>query len=147
VCVRHNNDCQAVCVPRVADPKKKTVCSKGCNRMLRVSKAKPSDGFDIVVCQVDHRIVCEPWRKGSKQSASPCKTEKWVKPVARYIDFDADVWNVGATCIANHAHKEKHMNCPELTAATTKKLQKSRKATEADSAACGPLAKALAEYY
>jgi len=114
VCVRHNNDCTAVCVPQKPDPTKKRVCSKGCNRMLKVSKAKPKPGastdaglFDIVVCQVDHRIVCDPWSThGSKmkKKESPCRTTKWVKPVARCVDFDAGVWNAGPTCMANAAN-------------------------------------------
>jgi hypothetical protein len=57
--VRHNDDCTAVCAPREADPNKRRVCSKGCNRKLKVSKLKPKKGatthadlFDIIVCQV-----------------------------------------------------------------------------------------------
>ena len=112
--MRHNDDCTAVCVPRKPDPTQRQVCSKGCNRMLKVPKATVKPGaitdkelFDIVVCQVNHRIVCEAWKLGGmkkgKQS-SPCKTTKWVKPVAKCIGFDAKVWNEGATCIANAAH-------------------------------------------
>jgi len=114
VCVRHNDDCTAVCVPRKPDPTQRQVCSKGCNRMLKVPKATVKPGaitdkelFDIVVCQVDHRIVCEAWKLGGmkkRKQSSPCKTTKWVKPVAKCIGFDAKVWNEGATCIANAAH-------------------------------------------
>merc|ERR1712072_1250007 len=113
VCIRHNDDCTAVCVPRKPDPKQPQVCSKGCNRMLKVPKAKPkgkgitdADLFDIVVCQVDHQIKCDAWStsSGSKKAKSKCKPKKWVKAVARCLDFDATVWNAGPTCIANHAH-------------------------------------------
>ena len=89
--------------------------------MLKVPKAKPKGGgatdadlFDIVVCQVDHQIQCDPWSKGEgKNSTSKCKTRKEVKPVARCIDFDSTVWNAGATCIANHAHQDKHPQCSD----------------------------------
>jgi len=113
VCVRHNDDCTAVCVPQKPDPTKKRVCSKGCNRMLKVAKAKPKPSastdaalFDIVVCQVDHHIVCDAWSKhgSKKERKSPCRTTKWVKPVARCVDFDAGVWNAGPTCMANAAN-------------------------------------------
>ena len=79
--------------------------------------------FDIVVCQVDHRIVCEPWADvsassanassggTSRQSASACQTKKWVMPVAHCNGFKADVWKAGATCIANLAHDVEHVQC------------------------------------
>ena len=159
VCVRHNDDCTAVCVPQKPDPAKRRVCSKGCNRMLKVAKASPKKGastdaglFDIVVCQVDHRIVCEPWKArggGSKKQASPCKTTKWVKPVARCVDFDAGVWNAGPTCIANLAHKGSQVQCPEkVRKATRTQIQKLCKpATAADASVCRPFRESLAEYY
>ena len=75
VCVRHNDDCNAVCVPAQYDPTKKRVCTKatltqttlpltrctwkGCNRILKVPNANATKDetdeaklFDIVVCQV-----------------------------------------------------------------------------------------------
>jgi len=158
VCVRHNDDCAAVCVPRKVDPKKKRVCSKGCNRMLKVSKLKPKKGaatdadlFDIVVCQVDHRIVCEPWKRSTRENnqRSSCKTLKVVVPVARCLDFDAAVWNAGATCIANHAHKDKHPQCSDRVYAhvVTKIKDQCNNATKLDVPACLPLREHLAEYY
>ena len=149
VCVRHNDDCTAVCAPQEADPNKRRVCSKGCNRKLKVSKLKPKKGattdedlFDIIVCQVDHRIVCEPWRRSSGGSnalgrrllgkrgdsqASPCKTMKSVVPVARCTDFDSDVWNAGATCIANLAHHDKHPQCDRVAKSALSKVRKCRR--------------------
>ena len=162
VCVRHNDDCTAVCVPQKPDPAKKRVCSKGCNRMLKVAKAKPKPGastdaglFDIVVCQVDHRIVCDPWSKhGSKmkKKESPCRTTKWVKPVARCVDFDAGVWNAGPTCMANAANAQTKtkavLGCAGVASAAMAKIKKQCKpTTKADNTACKPFAESLAEYY
>ena len=156
VCVRHNDDCTAVCAPVKPDPTKTTVCSKGCNRMLKVAKTKPKPGassdkelFDIVVCQVDHRIVCRPWKRhGGKKKASPCSTKKWVKPVARCVGFDAAVWNAGPTCIANHAHRDKHPQCSgKLRASALKEVKRCRRATKADNVACKSFAESLGEYY
>ena len=128
--------------------------------------------FDIVVCQVDHRIVCEPWSKkkssgrgqgrggrrllndaatdaqDEEAESSPCETTKWVKPVARCDDFDSAVWNAGATCIANLANEDKHPQCSgKLKAATLDKVRKCKRATEQDAKSCEPMAVALAEYY
>ena len=161
VCVRHNDDCTAVCVPREADPSKRRICSKGCNQMVKVQKppskvktkgaSSDAELFDIVVCQVDHRILCEPWRKDGKrkqQESSPCKTKKWVKPVARCDDFDTEVWNAGATCIANMAHDDKHPQCSGVKKASVlSKVKKCKRATDQDAEACKPMAMALAEYY
>ena len=155
VCVRHNNDCTAVCVPREVDPGKRRICSKGCNRMVKVPKpaSNRTEGtltdaelFDIVVCQVDHHIECEPW--GKNNGRSPCKTTKWVTPVARCNDFDSAVWNAGATCIANLANEDKHPQCSgKLKAATLDKVKRCKRATEQDAKSCEPMALALAEYY
>ena len=79
MCVRHNDDCNAVCVPREHDPTKKRVCTKatltqttlpspvawkGCNRIVKVPKVNaakdetdPAKLFDIVVCQVRSRVL------------------------------------------------------------------------------------------
>ena len=62
----------------------------------------------ILNCQVDHRIVCDP---SDASSASVCNTTKSVRPVARCNGFKADVWKAGATCIANLAHRDKHVQC------------------------------------
>merc|ERR1712216_693925 len=80
--------------------------------------------FDIVVCQVDHRIVCEPsvGASSSTISKSSCHTKKWVHPVARCDGFKADVWKAGATCIANLAHKDKHVQCGRKVKKSTMKF-------------------------
>lgn len=187
VCVRHNNDCTAVCVPSKPDPTKRRVCSKGCNRMLKVLKPKPKKGastdaelFDIVVCQVDHRIVCQAWGSGrgksgsgrggrrlleaeTRRKKSPCKTTKWVKPVARCVNFDAAVWNSGATCLVNAARRRNwttkrypgwwkrplgcggKMSWKDLS--KVKRCKPSSTAIKADAAACQPFAQSLVEYY
>jgi hypothetical protein len=163
VCVRHTDDCSTVCMPRGnVHPEKRRVCSKGCNKKLKVPKSAVASGaatdaelFDIVVCQVEWRIVCE---KGA------CKTTKGVEPIAR-CSFTSAVWNSGATCIANHVQKDKHPKCPEKLAAkaaenmkragcrnatftkatTAQQLQKL--GDDTDVGACKKLADALAEYY
>lgn len=152
-----------MCVPHKPDPTKRQVCSKGCNRVLKVAKARPKAGastdkdlYDIVVCQVDHRIVCSAWdgitTRGKQKSM--CKTQKWVKPVARCVDFDSELWAAGATCLANHAHKDTHPQCSDKTeAATVAKIKTmckgivAKTATKADNKACEPFRLSLAEYY
>jgi len=174
VCVRHNDDCTAVCVPQKPDPHKKQVCTKGCNRMLKVAKTKPAEGastdkslFDILVCQVDHRIVCDAWKPclgNGRKSCTPCKTTKWVRPVARCLGFDASVWNEGATCIANAAQQaptkptparlvatvapKAILGCRSKVGSTTEaKVKTCKVATEADKEACVSFATPIAEYY
>jgi hypothetical protein len=42
----------------------KRVCTKGCNQLLKVlkNKAAQTEGeiFDLVVCQADKEVVCDP---------------------------------------------------------------------------------------
>jgi hypothetical protein len=100
------------------------VCSKGCNRMLKVQKPKPaasssafltdSDLFDIVVCQVDWRIICSPQKPGITPH---CETTKAVQPMARCA-FSNKLWNSGPTCIAHHVHADAHPQCPPTLAAS-----------------------------
>jgi hypothetical protein len=155
VCVRHNDDCTAVCVPGIEDRTKRRVCSKGCNRILKVPKPDaPKDAIDealtndIVVCQVDHRLVCEPW---SRTNSSACHTSKEVAPVARCDGFQADVWGAGATCIANLAHNNTHVQCGETRPALRDEIKAQCRAVDASDAesqsACTTFALALAEYY
>jgi len=167
VCVPHNDDCTAVCMPRHDDGTKKRVCSKGCNIMLktpkRLAKKLPKDASsedaeqalnDIVVCQVDRRIVCNPWKKhaGGKKN-SHCKTSKAVAAVAR-CSFKSPIWNVGGTCITHLAHGEQVPNCPTGTTRGTKDdIRKSCKALTTtqervkNRAACSVLTAFFAEYY
>jgi len=157
VCVRHNDDCSAVCMPRKTDPLKRRICSKGCNKLVKVPKKQTNgtksatsdkDLFDIVVCQVDHKIVCE----ALTAKGSPCKTWKAVTPVARCNDFDAMVWSAGATCVANIAHQDKHPQCPSLNDDAKIALKKCKASVTANEQAndmnsCEALGTALAEYY
>jgi hypothetical protein len=125
VCVRHDDDCTPVCMPKGdAKPGEKRVCTKGCNQMLKVSKdfgskgppktQKESDLFDILVCQSDKRVVCDngcPTRR-KPNGKCQCQTQKWVKGVA-ICPFSAELWNLGGTCIANNVHKDTPApNCP-----------------------------------
>jgi hypothetical protein len=132
VCVRHDDTCMAVCMPRGnANPELKRVCTKGCNKMLKVTKLKPAgsksgthlketDIFDIVVCQVDWKIVCSAQKAGT---IPHCETYKSVLPMAR-CSFSLDVWETGPTCIANIVHADKHPQCPEtITRTTTDKIR------------------------
>ena len=77
------------------------VCSKGCNKMLKVPKPGPTpsgifltdqDVFDIVVCQVNWRIICadgltkEEQLRSNNQGVPPrCQTSKSVQPIARCV--------------------------------------------------------------
>ena len=68
--------------------------------------------------------------------------------MARCDDFDAEVWNAGATCIANMAHNDKHPQCAGVKKASVlSKVKKCKRATDQDAEACKPMAMALAEYY
>jgi hypothetical protein len=128
VCIRHNDDCSAVCMPRGNELSKGTlkrrVCSKGCNKILKVPKPNPpthaksdADLFDIVVCQVDWRIIC---------TQEGCETSKEVIPIAR-CGYTPAVWNSGPTCIANHLHADKHPQCPKRWASNAEQNIKSAK--------------------
>ena len=80
VCVRHNDDCDAVCVPAQQDPTKRRVCTKastqiqttlpsctawqGCNRLVKVPNMNAANNetdeaklFDIAVCQACSHIL------------------------------------------------------------------------------------------
>ena len=84
-----------------------------CQVRSRVLLLQTPIGSPSLNCQVDHRIVCEPWvdASSSNTSKSMCNTTKWVNPVARCNGFRAHVWKAGATCIANLAHKDTHPQC------------------------------------
>ena len=171
--MRHTDDCVAVCMPpRIAVPGKRRVCTKGCNKKLKVQKStvtpnatSDADLFDIVVCQVNWRIICEN---------GTCKTSKGVEPIAR-CSFSSEVWNSGPTCIANHIHNDKPLQCPEMSdqrrerimsdaqcriatqvsntsvqnisASQLEELSEVTTGSGADLGACKKLADGLAEYY
>ena len=83
-----------VCVPRGdGEPWRQRVCSKGCNQLIKVDKTgklgathgsdnSQTDGFELVVCQADKRIVCE----GTDNARALCGTcmgplgAAWVTP-------------------------------------------------------------------
>ena len=174
VCVRHNDDCTPVCVcarngTKVVcsngsnDPGVKRVCSKGCNRLLKIgrnqSAIKPEDWetsrhhnattegdlFDLVVCQADKRVVCDPTKQSSK-----CRLEAEFTAQA-VCRFSPELWNLGATCIKNHVHTDKHPQCADGAShklidringdtQTTTTPGLCRKATLADSKFCQTLA-------
>jgi len=167
ICVPHNDDCSALCVPRIPDPAKRRVCSKGCNVMVKtpshtagtVAKGASDEATeqalnDIVVCQVDRRIVCQAWSKRGRKKASRCSTNKSVVAIAR-CSFTSAIWTAGATCITQIAHGEKDPNCPVGTTQSTKKkgIKKkcfalnNKEARAKSQSACQNLATALAEYY
>jgi len=174
VCVRHNDDCNAVCVPAKPDDTKRKVCTKGCNRIMKVPNANATKdetdetkAFNIVVCQVDHRIVCDPWVDVSSNTSSSntssntaaqkssCHTQKWVHPVARCHGFRGDMWKAGATCIANLAHGDTHPQCGDKVKQETvdfiKKggcvAVKTETEIKENADACYNLALPLAEYF
>jgi len=108
--------------------------------------------------------VCDPWADASSgNSASVCNTTKSVRPVARCNGFKADVWKAGATCIANLAHRDKHVQCGDKVKSSTMEsvkdgcvaLKIEDETTEGEMTedeirntdACYNLATALAEYY
>lgn len=154
VCVRHNDDCTPVCVP-VGDehPEKRRVCSKGCNQLVKVTKAtkhttmgggdssSEADKFNLMVCRADKRVICAGRKKaandkGDQVEQSECAQEKTVQPVA-ICNFSVDLWNLGGTCIANHLHNEKYPQCPEKSDTAVEAIaSQCRKATEVDYDLC-----------
>jgi hypothetical protein len=151
VCVRHSDDCTPVCMPRgERERNKPRVCSKGCNQLLKVDKefggkAPPTttnekDLYDMVVCQADKRVICDPLRK---QKHTKCRTDTTTKATAR-CPFDVAVWNLGPTCIASNVLKLKGTRChgPTANANIMRLLAKSkcREATRKDHKQCSRLA-------
>jgi len=126
VCVRHNNDCTALCMPRGNSDKdnaKPRVCTKGCNQLVKLPK-ESDDGFNMAVCKSDKRVVCSP----ANTNKTECTTKKWVEPTV-LCDFDLDVWDIGATCISNLIYKArdgepKVPDCGVFSNSTAVKLHK-----------------------
>jgi len=135
VCVRHSDDCTPVCVPRGnSEPWRQRVCSKGCNQQIKVDKTgklgpthgsdnSQTDGFELVVCQADKRIVCEGDKSrhdrlgeatSAGQDSRSCTQEKEVVPVA-ICNFTVPLWNLGGTCISNMLDGLEFPNCPDKT--------------------------------
>ena len=61
VCTRFSDDCTPVCIPLGSDdPKVRRVCSKGCNRLLKVLKNKNAetekDMYEMVTCQAEKQV-------------------------------------------------------------------------------------------
>jgi hypothetical protein len=132
VCVRHNDDCTPVCMPKGdEEPEKPRVCSKGCNQLAKISKAdssvlfagtpSESDLFDMVVCQADKWVTCAGRQLAASNTVEAkahqetrCEVEKEIKAVA-FCTFRVDLWNLGGTCIANHLHNTDGAkpNCPK----------------------------------
>jgi len=125
VCVRQDDDCAPVCVPRDLDPSelKLKVCSKGCN-ILHMIQAKwdykgerniPKDRaykgtelnrlFEMVVCDSRKQVYCTPpttktkLTNGARLSCVGSQA-KTVRASVR-CQFDPAVWALGGTCIAS----------------------------------------------
>jgi len=124
VCVRHTDDCTPVCVPAADggkdDTLHKRVCSKGCNRILKVLKNKhaktEASMYDIIVCQADKQVICLP---SVKKGQNPCTMKASFKARA-VCSFSNPKWNLGGTCISNHVRKADFKLCPRKEA--TKKV-------------------------
>jgi len=151
VCVRHTDDCTPVCVPVGSDdPNVKKVCTKGCNRLLKVLKdknAKTEDGmYNMIVCTADKQVSCEPVGQGATGgqrlgdsrtvqagAKNSCQTKATFKAKA-LCTFSSGDWNLGATCISNIIEGIKHPQCngkDQKTVATiAENLKKSCRKTE-----------------
>ena len=123
VCTRHSDDCTPICVPTGdGKPGQRRVCSKGCNRVLKVANPEAPAGataeselFNMVVCQADKRVICAPHANSTLAKAGAtgqCNSTATFKPRA-LCSFDVDVWNLGPTCIANTVHGDKHAQCTD----------------------------------
>jgi len=113
ICVRYNDDCTPVCVPQgINDPTKRRVCTKGCNMLTKAMRdataKKEEDMYDMVVCQADKRVLCDP----KMGNGGNCQTTSKIKPIA-VCKFSSKVWNLGGTCIANHLYEHDMPQCPE----------------------------------
>jgi len=140
-------------VPSVTPPKQR-----------KTNSEKNGSIFDIVVCQADKRIICSAARKRGRRgtAVSQCQTWKKVVPVAR-CKFSPDLWNAGATCLANHVWNDKMPQCPDKMKMTgdyiremcqkphTEKAKVGSRdahvAAASEVALCQSLGSALAEYY
>jgi len=126
VCIRHDNDCTALCMPQKADDwSKPRVCTKGCNKMVRV-------GERIVTCQAEKRVKCET-SSGSKQ----CTSQKWIHAVS-VCKFSDQLWLSGASCMVNHIYQSDIATSPRCTAALSS--ADCRSATVADQVHCSSIA-------
>merc|ERR1711998_428708 len=63
--------------------------------------------YDLVVCQAEKQVFCEVPMSDGNRTGVHCETEKEVTPVAR-CNFDAELWNLGGTCISNLVHSDPH---------------------------------------
>ena len=77
VCVRMSDDCTSLCVPRElptpgSGKNKPNVCSKGCNQWHRHGE------MEMVVCQSEKRVVCQPNEGGAKRVKRACHTNSWT---------------------------------------------------------------------
>lgn len=113
VCVRHNDDCTPVCVPPGSEHKtnERSVCSKGCNRMLKILKKENAtteeEMYDMIVCQADKRVICDP-----QNGQMSCRATSSFKAQAR-CTFKNSIWSLGPTCVAHHVTQEPHPQCPD----------------------------------
>jgi len=148
VCVRHNDDCTPVCVPMGSDdPGVRRVCTKGCNRLLKVMKAHNTEAqteeemFDIVACQADKRVICEPTANATAGFQNPCRMSASFKARA-LCPFSPSLWNLGSTCITNHVRGDKYPQCPKGTKAELieEVKEKCHVAKKEDNARCSRLA-------
>jgi len=145
VCVRHTDDCTPVCVPQANGGKEDTmvkrVCSKGCNRIMKVLKDKfaktEAKMYDIVVCQADKMVVCHP---STKKGQNPCELRATFKARA-VCSFSNAKWNLGPTCIATHIQNTEFKLCPKsrtivTPSAIAEVMKTCRKTTLADDRFC-----------
>jgi len=121
VCLKHTDDCKPHCVTHdimlSGDvPALGTVCTKGCNDVMKVLGNKVGDEqlFDIIICQAEKTINCKPFtgqdtaaiEDGSEGGGAPqkvCTSSKTVTPEAVCTDLDeaatSDVWAAGGSCV------------------------------------------------
>ena len=62
--------------------------------------------FEIVACQADKKVSCEP----GKKSACTTKANFKARAICR---FSPQIWNLGATCIINNFWKAKYPQCSD----------------------------------
>ena len=130
-----------MCVPIGSDyPIARRVCTKGCNRLLKAIRNKrgktESEIYDLVACQADKQVICDPAKSGGgdtsgKQGwANTCRVSSTFVALA-VCSFDAELWNLGATCISNHVQGNEHPQCPDGANVALIKKFKCRAATNA----------------
>ena len=101
VCVRHTDDCTALCMPRDFDQNKEVtrVCTKGCNQVFKQNGR-------MYVCELEKRVSCSPMKTSGQGHQARCKVESWGNTTVS-CKYTEDIWQAGGTCASRHVMNQK----------------------------------------